>query len=169
MSTFAGPDEHKYPALHFGSTSTKVNVVRGYEHAGIATETVITPPFPVIVEPAGSGGAPALRVKLILGAALVAPPIYLNVVVQPVWYVPEQLAVDFTKAIWRKTKIEVGTPAAPPAASSTRTTKAKVPATVGLPVALPFEDRVTPAGSRPDEIDHLYGLTPPAATKVTAP
>ena len=53
----------------------------------------------MIVEPAGNGGAPELRVKLILGEALEAPPMYFNVVVQPVRYVPEQLAVDFVKAI----------------------------------------------------------------------
>ncbi len=54
----------------------------------------------MIVEPAGSGGAPALKVKLILGEALEAPPMYFNVVVQPVKYVPKQLAVDFVNAIW---------------------------------------------------------------------
>jgi hypothetical protein len=53
-----------------------------------------------MVEPPGSGGAPELKVKLILGEALDAPPVYFNVVVHPVWYVPEQLAVDFVKAIW---------------------------------------------------------------------
>ena len=63
----------------------------------------------------------------------------------------------------------MGTPAAAPAASSTRTTNLNVPAAVGLPVALPFEDNVTPAGSAPDEIDHLYGFTPPAATIATVP
>jgi hypothetical protein len=40
---------------------------------------------------------------------------------------------------------------------------------VGLPVALPLEDSVTPGGKAPPEIDHLYGLTPPAATTVTVP
>jgi len=73
------------------------------------------------------------------------------------------------KAIWRNTRTDAGAPAAPPAASSTRTTKEKVPVVVGLPVALPLEDSVTPGGSAPPEIDHLYGLTPPAATTVTVP
>ena len=127
------------------------------------------PAFAVIVEPAGSGGAPELSVALILGEALDAPPMYFNLVVHPVWYVPEQLAVEVVNAICRKTKIDVGTPAAAPAESSTRTTNEKVPAAVGLPIALPFDDNVTPAGSAPDEIDHLYGLTPPAATRVTVP
>jgi hypothetical protein len=34
---------------------------------------------------------------------------------------------------------------------------------------MPFEDKAIPAGRAPDEIDHLYGLTPPAATRVTPP
>jgi len=65
--------------------------------------------------------------------------------------------------------IDLGTPAAAPAESSTRTTNEKVPEAVGLPVALPFEDKATPAGSEPDETDHLYGFTPPAPTRVTVP
>ena len=81
----------------------------------------------------------------------------------------EQVALFDVQAICRKTKIEVGTPAAAPAASSTRTTNENVPGAVGFPVAIPFEDNVTPAGRAPDEIDHLYGFTPPAATRVTLP
>ncbi len=99
MSTVAGLDEHRYPGPHFGSTRTRVRVVRGYEQAGIATETVTTPAFAVIEDPAGSGGAPELSVNLIMGEALDAPPAYFSAVVHPVKYVPEQLAVDFVKVI----------------------------------------------------------------------
>jgi hypothetical protein len=47
--------------------------------------------------------------------------------------------------------------------------KEKVPVVVGLPVAIPFDDSVTPGGSAPPSSDHLYGFTPPVATIVTAP
>jgi len=100
------------------------------------------------------------------GVALEAPPVYGSVVVHPL-PVSEHFALVLVKAICRKTKIDVGTPAAAPAESSTRTTNENVPAAVGLPVALPFVDKLTPAGSAPDEIDHLYGFTPPAATIAT--
>jgi hypothetical protein len=121
-----------------------------------------------MVEPGGSGGSPALNVTMIFGVAFEAPPVYRSVVVHPE-PVSEHFALVVVKAICRNTKIDVGTPAAPPAASSTRTTNENVPGAVGLPVAMPFEDRVTPPGRAPDEIDHLYGFTPPAATRVTVP
>jgi hypothetical protein len=121
-----------------------------------------------MVEPGGSGGSPALSVTVIFGVALEAPPVYGSVVVHPL-PVSEQFALVLVNAICRKTKIEVGTPAAAPAASSTRTTNENVPGVVGLPFAVPIEDRTTPPGRAPDEIDHLYGFTPPAATRVTVP
>ena len=119
------------------------------------------------VEPGGRGAFAELRVTLSLGVALEAPPTYFSVVMHPLWTDPPHVAVVVVNAICRNTKIEVGTPAAPPAESSTRTTNEKVPGAVGLPVALPVDDKLTPDGRAPDEIDHLYGLTPPAATRVT--
>jgi hypothetical protein len=107
-------------------------------------------------------------VTLIFGVAFETPPVYGSVVVHPL-PVSEHFPLVLVKAICRKTRIDVGTPAAAPAESSTRTTNENVPATVGLPVAMPFDDSVTPAGSAPDETDHLYGFTPPAAVTVTVP
>jgi hypothetical protein len=141
----------------------------GYWHCGPAIDTVTTPPLAVNVEPGGSGAFAELRVTLSFGVALEAPPLYFSVVRHPLWTDPTQVAVVVVNAICRNTKIDVGTPAAAPAESSTRTTNENVPTAVGVPVALPFEDNTTPAGSAPDEIDHLYGLTPPAATTVTVP
>jgi hypothetical protein len=60
-----------------------------------------------------------------------------------------------TNAICRNTKIDLDTPAAAPAESSTRTANEKVPTVVGLPVVLPPEDNANPGGRAPDEIDHL--------------
>ena len=80
-----------------------------------------------------------------------------------------QLALVVVQATCRNTKIDVNTPAALPAESPTRTTNEKVPEAVGLPVALPPDDTAKPPGRAPELIDHLYGLTPPAATRVTVP
>ena len=81
----------------------------------------------------------------------------------------EQVALVVVKAICRNTLIDVGTPAAAPAESSTRITNGKVPTAVGLPVVLPLDDTARPGGRDPELIDHLYGFTPPAATSVTVP
>jgi hypothetical protein len=78
-------------------------------------------------------------------------------------------ALELVKAIRRNTKIDLDTPAALPAESSTRITNEKVPAVVGLPVVLPPDDSARPGGSAPELIDHLYGLTPPEAPAVTVP
>jgi hypothetical protein len=67
----------------------------------------------------------------------------------------------------RNTRIDLGTPAAAPEASSTRTTNENVPTVVGLPVVLPPDESNTPGGSAPSLIDHLYGFTPPAAPSAT--
>ena len=91
---------------------------------------------------------------MIFGVALEAPPVYRSVVVQPE-PVSEHFALVVRNAICRNTKMDVGTPAAAPAASSTRTTNENVPLDVGVPVAMPFEDKTTPPGSAPVEIDHL--------------
>lgn len=117
-------------------------------------EMVTTPALAVMVEPGGSGGSPALRVTLIFGVALEAPPEYGSVVVHPL-PTSEHFALVVVKAICRNTKIDEGTPAAAPAESSTRTTNENVPGVVGLPVALPFDDNVIPLGSTPEETDHL--------------
>src|SRR4029077_10701669 len=59
------------------------------------------------------------------------------------------------------------TPAAAPAASSTRTTNEKLPADVGLPVTAPPVDSAMPGGRAPVAIAHLYGCTPPLAPRAT--
>jgi hypothetical protein len=131
---------------------------------------VTMPDFTVKLEPGGSGGFPEFGVTLTFGVAD-APPLYFSwgVVHTGGFADTEHVALVVVQATCRNTLIEVGTPAAPPAESSTRTTNENVPAADGLPVALPFEDKMIPPGSAPDEIDHLYGLTPPAATRVTVP
>lgn len=65
------------------------------------------------------------------------------------------------------TLIALGTPAAPPPESSTRTTKEKPPAPDGVPARVPPEDRCRPDGKDPLPIDQLYGGVPPAAVTVT--
>ena len=64
-------------------------------------------------------------------------------------------------ARWGTTLIVLGTPAAAPAESSTRTTNVKLPVVVGLPEAVPADVRARPGGSAPVAIDHVYGGTPP--------
>jgi hypothetical protein len=131
---------------------------------------VTMPDFTVKLEPGGSAGFPGFGVMLTFGVAE-APPVYFSwgVVHTGGFADTEHVALVVVQATRRNTKIEVGTPCARPTASSTRTTNEKVPGAVGLPVAMPFEDKVTPPGRAPDEIDHLYGFTPPAATRVTVP
>jgi hypothetical protein len=80
-----------------------------------------------------------------------------------------QVAVVCANASCRKTRIELGAPAAPPAESSSRTTNEKLPTVVGFPVVLPEVDSVKPGGRAPPWMDHLYGFTPPAATSTTVP
>jgi hypothetical protein len=119
---------------------------------------VTTPDFAMNVEPGGSAGLPGAGVTLTFGA-LEAPPVYFNggvVVVQTgegLLFV--QSALLDVQVTWRNTKIDLDTPAAAPAESSTRTTNEKVPTVVGLPVVLPPEDSANPGGRAPDEIDHL--------------
>jgi hypothetical protein len=131
---------------------------------------VTTPDFAVKVEPFGSAGYLGFGVTVTVGL-LEAPPVYFNVgVVQETGLpVAEQVALVVVKAICRNTKIDLATPAAAPAESSTRITNEKVPAAVGLPVVLPPADNARPGGSAPELIDHLYGFTPPAAPDVTVP
>jgi hypothetical protein len=74
------------------------------------------------VEPGGRGGDAGVSVDLIFGEALEAPPMYLSVVVHPVWYVPKHLALVVVNAIRRNTKIDLETPAAAPTESLTRIT-----------------------------------------------
>ena len=137
-------------------------------HAGPGILKVTMPDFALNVDPFGSGGYPAFGVTLTFGA-LEAPPVYFKVGVVQTGEVllSVQLAVVVVHAIWRNTKIALGTPAASLDASSTRTTNEKLPGAVGLPVTLPVEDRTTPGGSAPELMDHLYGFTPPAAPRVT--
>jgi hypothetical protein len=80
-----------------------------------------------------------------------------------------QLALAVVKTICRNTRIDLATPAALPAESSSRTTNEKVPTAVGVPVVLPADDKTNPGGSAPELIDHVYGFTPPAPPKVTVP
>jgi hypothetical protein len=131
---------------------------------------VTTPDFAVKVEPGGRAGFPGFGVTVTFGVAD-APPVYFSggVVQTGGFAETEHVALLVVQATCRNTKTDVGTPAAAPAASSTRTTNENVPGVVGLPVAVPFEDKTTPPGRAPDEIDHLYGFTPPAATRVTVP
>lgn len=114
------------------------------------------PAFAVKLEPGGSAGFPGFGVTLTFGVAD-APPVYFSwgVVHTGGFADTEHVALVVVQAICRNTKIEVGTPAAAPAASSTRTTNENVPLDVGVPVAMPFEDKTTPPGSAPVEIDHL--------------
>ena len=133
--------------------------------------TVTIPDFAMNVEPAGSGRYWALCNTVTLGV-LEAPPVYFNWVVQPpplALKVPEHVQAVVVKAICRNTRIELGAPAAPPAESSTRTTNEKFPTVVGFPVVLPPVDNVRPGGRAPPSSDHLYGFTPPAATRTTVP
>ena len=127
-----------------------------------------TPDFTTNVEPGGRAGYPGIGVMLTFGT-LEAPPVYLNCgVVQTGGFAEtEQVAVEVVHAIWRNTKTDLATPAAPLAASSTRTTNEYVPAEVGLPVILPSDDKANPLGRAPELIVHLYGLTPPAAPSTT--
>ena len=55
-----------------------------------------------------------------------------------------------------------------PPESATRTVKFAVPRAVGVPLSTPAEDSVMPAGGLPlpETIDHVYGMTPPAALSV---
>src|SRR4029078_8696497 len=46
------------------------------------------------------------------------------------------------------------------------TVKVAVPAVVGVPDRAPVEDRVTPAGSVPEAMVHVYGPVPPVAVSV---
>ena len=49
--------------------------------------------------------------------------------------------------------------------SVTRTVNVEFPVEVGLPlIVAPF--RVSPAGSEPETIDHVYGVVPPEAVSV---
>jgi len=51
--------------------------------------------------------------------------------------------------------------------SVTRTVKFEVPAVVGVPVIAPVDPfNVKPAGKLPTTVAHVYGVVPPAATKV---
>jgi hypothetical protein len=52
-------------------------------------------------------------------------------------------------------------------ASLTRTVKVNVPVFVGLPVSAPDELRVSPPGRFPEMRDHVYGVVPPEACRVT--
>jgi hypothetical protein len=55
------------------------------------------------------------------------------------------------------------------AASSTFSVNTNVPDAVGVPEIAPvLAVSVTPAGSAPDVIDHVYGVVPPVATAVVA-
>jgi hypothetical protein len=130
-------------------------------------ETLTTPFAAAKVEPGGNGGLP-VSVTVTFGVPP-APPVYFNWVVHPLMADPVQVPVVVVKAICRNTKIDLATPAAAPAESSTRITNEKVPAAVGLPVVLPPADNARPGGSAPELIDHLYGFTPPAAPDVTVP
>ena len=51
------------------------------------------------------------------------------------------------------------------AESITFPVKEKVPALVGLPVIAPVGASFSPSGSFPEEIEYVYGETPPDATK----
>jgi hypothetical protein len=85
MSTVAVPEVHLKPVVQgLWSSRTRVATAWGYEHGGIAIETVTVPPFAVIVEPGGRGGSPAFSVTLTFGA-LDAPPVYVTLVTHPVW------------------------------------------------------------------------------------
>ena len=51
--------------------------------------------------------------------------------------------------------------------SVTRTVKFEVPAVVGVPVIAPVDPfNVKPAGKLPAIVAHVYGVVPPAATRV---
>jgi hypothetical protein len=155
------------------STRTTVTIASydGVPHPEIGIVTVTTPDFAVKVEPVGSGGNLGLCVTVTFGLAL-APPVYFSGVMQPpppALKSPEHVPVVAVKAICRNTRIEVGAPAAPPAESSTRTMNEKLPPEVGLPVVLPPVDNARPGGSAPPSSDHLYGFTPPAATRTATP
>ena len=52
------------------------------------------------------------------------------------------------------------------AESVTETVKLKVPKAVGVPETTPAGLKVTPAGSAPDVMAHVYGATPLAAVRV---
>ena len=45
------------------------------------------------------------------------------------------------------------------------TVKLKLPAVVGVPVMIPFEFRVNPAGSWPATTTQVYGVVPPLADR----
>jgi hypothetical protein len=131
--------------------------------------TVTTPDFTVKLEPDGSGGYLGFCVTTTFGVAE-APPVYLSGVVHETGSpTAEQFPVNADHAICRNTKMDPGAPAAAPAESSTRTENEKVPTVVGFPVVLPPVDSVRPGGRAPACMDHLYGLTPPAATRTTVP
>src|SRR5665213_4160610 len=52
------------------------------------------------------------------------------------------------------------------AESVTVTPSGKLPVTVGVPVRMPFEASVRPAGSAPLVAAHVYGATPPMAASI---
>ena len=132
---------------------------------------MIVPPLPAAVNPGGAeyggfpGGGWGQKPEGKQGTAAIAviyavtapptPPVYRSLAVHALLKPPAHSAYLSINAICRNTKIDLDTPAAAPAESSTRTTNEKVPTVVGLPVALPPEDNANPGGRAPDEIDHL--------------
>ena len=62
---------------------------------------------------------------------------------------------------------DFATVALPPPASSTRIVKWNVPAAFGVPATVPLVEMVKPDGIAPALTDHVYGVTPPVAFKVT--
>ena len=50
--------------------------------------------------------------------------------------------------------------------SAACTVKFEVPAVVGVPLIVPFDARVKPAGSDPTVTDQVIGVAPPVACKV---
>ena len=49
--------------------------------------------------------------------------------------------------------------------SATRTVKFDKPAAVGVPLMVPPDESVTPAGSEPDSTDQEYGAVPPVTER----
>jgi hypothetical protein len=46
------------------------------------------------------------------------------------------------------------------------TTKAKVPAVLGVPEIVPVALSVRPVGSKPEAMDHVYGAVPPVTARL---
>jgi hypothetical protein len=105
---------------------------------------------PLIVIPVG--GAPAVRGYLNGPTPPVVMAYVPHTFTQPASTTQSLVQGPLTTSRWA-TLIDLWTPAAPPAESSTLTTKVKPPAALGVPETVPPDDRLSPVGIVPPPTD----------------